>query len=307
MVSAKLQKQGLIEIATGMLLLILSFLILIIASFLYLDSYGTCLCFPLTLLAIAFVFSGIVSIVNSFFWGEEKYEKDFRQELKKSIILGLKIVLVVILLFSLFYFLMPKLFSLGGGEVKCATDPTRAYSLVYGYQTFKDNITNNWACGGGPMPPSLFPSGEYRGKCESSGGVWRVGHWGDGHCDFSFQDAGKECRDSSECEGSCVIKDESNTYHHDDNFIDEYKKKYCTPVCKGVCSKYPIRFCDWPFEGWLEVTNRKEEYFMHNVSVYVEKGSLPVGEYKYEMQNVSGYNPEKTDETGTIILSGFIC
>jgi hypothetical protein len=93
----------------------------------------------------------------------------------------------------------------------------------------------------------------YEKKCENQGGVWRCYGWCfpdyEHYCDFPFDDAGKECTNSQQCKGKCVI---------DSKYVQQiYPNRtggediVCKTDCVGKCAEYPLRHCDW----WFEVNN----------------------------------------------------
>jgi hypothetical protein len=92
----------------------------------------------------------------------------------------------------------------------------------------------------------------YSTRCRADGGDWscRQNLPFDiiCFCDFPLDDAGKECRRSSDCQGTCVLSKE---------FLDnQYPKREsstkinCT-FCTGNCSQWIFRDCG----GWIELNN----------------------------------------------------
>ncbi|MFA6427736.1 MAG: hypothetical protein WCW16_04850 [Candidatus Magasanikbacteria bacterium] len=94
---------------------------------------------------------------------------------------------------------------------------------------------------------------EYEQKCRQEGGKFicygmclpEYTHY----CDFRFDDAGKECTSSEQCKGVCDVSREyvQTNYPH----RNEYESIECIGTCKGSCSKYVHRDCEW----WFEINN----------------------------------------------------
>jgi len=89
--------------------------------------------------------------------------------------------------------------------------------------------------------------------CEEQGGTLKCygfcEPYYEHYCDFPFNDAGKECINSDQCEGKCVIGNnyvERNYPNRNLYFNIEVGDKL-----KGTCSLSPRRACDW----WFEVNN----------------------------------------------------
>jgi hypothetical protein len=81
-----------------------------------------------------------------------------------------------------------------------------------------------------------------KNKCRLQGGRWLSPGLSDLiYCDFILSDAGKECNDSDQCKGSCVIEVEAaQSYCPDYNM---YTFTLPCDIAKGACSKYIIRSC----------------------------------------------------------------
>ena len=72
-----------------------------------------------------------------------------------------------------------------------------------------------------PMETILTPFPQNKENCEASGGRWgRIGINPKESCNLPTKDAGKECSDSSECEGFCLV--------------------YLTPEQESQIAAYPI-------------------------------------------------------------------
>jgi hypothetical protein len=91
---------------------------------------------------------------------------------------------------------------------------------------------------------------EFKQACESRNGLFRV--YGMGFpsyphfCDFAFFDAGKECTDSSQCQGTCVL-------------ADAWSANSCKENCVGECSEFVLHDCD----NYAELIGGKAE--LHRV------------------------------------------
>jgi hypothetical protein len=83
----------------------------------------------------------------------------------------------------------------------------------------------------------------YEKKCEKQGGAWDVYSCANVspiyYCDFPFDDAGKERTNSQQCKGKCIVDSE----YVEKNYPNRKRGEYiiCSGICKGKCSKYPLR------------------------------------------------------------------
>ncbi len=68
------------------------------------------------------------------------------------------------------------------------------------------------------------------------------------HCDFPFEDAGKECGNSNQCKGKCVVNlEEIKRFCPVEQIMGSFNSFKCEGV-KGKCSQYPLRMCDIFYE-----------------------------------------------------------
>jgi hypothetical protein len=81
----------------------------------------------------------------------------------------------------------------------------------------------------------------YKGICAVQGGNWECGgwclKWYDHYCDFVFKDAGKECINSEQCMGGCIIEDFKRLTEQCPNWRDA---KQCdgSPYCQFYCKDF---------------------------------------------------------------------
>jgi len=110
----------------------------------------------------------------------------------------------------------------------------------------------------------------YEQKCENSGGRWECPGYCfanyQHYCDFPFDDVGKECTNSDQCDGSCIMNYTEVTQNYQNSkiyFTNEtyYSKINCTGICKGTCTKYPA-------------TDLGGEWFEINDSVIIVRGGM---------------------------------
>lgn len=121
------------------------------------------------------------------------------------------------------------------------------------------NTSSGWECRGaalGPLHPKynitieLMNSKEE--QCIHSGGRWTCrglcSLFYDHYCDFPSDDAGATCNNSHECQWTCTVPtDWINT-----NFPHaKGDKTTLCPSCQGICSAFPLRFCD----RWYSLEN----------------------------------------------------
>ena len=90
---------------------------------------------------------------------------------------------------------------------------------------------------------------EFRQKCEREGGRWECYGWClpmyEHFCDFPFDDAGKECLSSADCQGECVLEEWGDV----NKFVDpaagfSSDGVPCKIECKGTCATYRLSICD---------------------------------------------------------------
>ncbi|HCW32520.1 MAG: hypothetical protein UT55_C0009G0004 [Candidatus Peregrinibacteria bacterium GW2011_GWE2_39_6] len=78
---------------------------------------------------------------------------------------------------------------------------------------------------------------EFKKACENLSGHWicygKCAPFASHYCDLVYQDAGKSCENSNQCQGFCTIESP------DDN------------LGNGKCAPYPLRACD----RWYEVND----------------------------------------------------
>jgi len=112
-----------------------------------------------------------------------------------------------------------------------------------------------WACEFSYF--NIISEGLYEQKCEMQGGRWSC--YGfclpyyTHSCDFPYDDVGKECYNSQQCKGKCIVDFEYVEKNYPGRV--EYEDINCTDLCKGTCSEYPLMMCD----HWFEVNNTKIE------------------------------------------------
>lgn len=88
---------------------------------------------------------------------------------------------------------------------------------------------------------------EFEQLCSEQGGEWKC--YGfcmatyPRYCDFPLADAGEPCTNSNQCSGLCIADFGTN----------------CQENCKGKCSEYMLRPCDWYIEV---VDGRTEQNFI---------------------------------------------
>jgi len=90
----------------------------------------------------------------------------------------------------------------------------------------------------------------YKEKCNNEGGDWKCygmcGFLYTRFCDFPLDDAGKECTNSEQCKGRCIIEETEikKQYPNLENYA--YYEINCTDPCPtGRCSKDMLRLCDY--------------------------------------------------------------
>jgi len=125
------------------------------------------------------------------------------------------------------------------------------------------NTESGWSCSWGeddPPPENYGVRGEeFKDYCLGQGGSWIC--YGfcmpeyERFCDFPFEDQGKECSNSSECQGGCkaYVEGEESMDIASNNYSKLIQKDCSDGECKGQCSPYPKRFCDF----WYEIENNK--------------------------------------------------
>lgn len=95
--------------------------------------------------------------------------------------------------------------------------------------------------------------------CKSQNGSWRTFGMGGPielrfYCDFPYEDAGKPCNNSKQCEGECnmdyfYVMSKYPVEARSENYSYEEGHHFnCTDNCTGYCSSLLIRWCDWRFE-----------------------------------------------------------
>ncbi|MCU0653077.1 MAG: hypothetical protein MUD10_02350 [Candidatus Pacebacteria bacterium] len=89
--------------------------------------------------------------------------------------------------------------------------------------------------------------GIYKKECERQGGEWKCyglcSNSYDHYCDLPLGDGGKECANSDECNGLCIVDlgyAENNCVRDEADGGNTYK---CENA-KGACSKYNLRECN---------------------------------------------------------------
>lgn len=122
--------------------------------------------------------------------------------------------------------------------------------FIFLYPKCEDTKTG-WQCKFNYI--SIIAEGLYKQKCENQSGIWKCYGFCLPHythsCDFPFDDAGKECTNSQQCKGKCVVDFEYVEKNYPDR--EGWKDINCTDSCKGTCAKYPLGTCD----HWFEVNN----------------------------------------------------
>ena len=115
------------------------------------------------------------------------------------------------------------------------------------------NTETGWQCEFGDEKATQ----KYENQCKDEGGRWKCFglclpqyiHY----CDFPFSDAGQECSDSKQCNGTCITTKEYVETNYPNR--KEFEDITCSGTCKGTCTTYPLRSCEW----WFEVNNNTIE------------------------------------------------
>lgn len=116
-----------------------------------------------------------------------------------------------------------------------------------------ENLCNKTETGWYCVSMNESAEAKFKTVCESQGGIWKC--YGEclpfyeHYCDFPFDDAGKECVNSQQCKGKCIVDFEYVQQNYPDRI--PYENFTCMAECEGRCAEYPLRMCDW----WFELNN----------------------------------------------------
>jgi len=121
------------------------------------------------------------------------------------------------------------------------------------------NTSSGWSCRGAARTPlhqnynvsiKLMDSKEE--QCIRSGGRWKC--YGlcqvfyDHYCDFPSDDGGITCNNSQQCHWECTVETDWINANYP---LAKGDKKTLCPSCQGMCSSFPLRFCD----HWYSLEN----------------------------------------------------
>ncbi len=197
----------------------------------------------INLSAIVLILSGIVRLISHYLSKDD--DGDLMDQLRSTF---QKVILILACILSLLLILF-----IGANFF--------AYMIYVEDCSPHENATDaGFSCSMAPIDGlDMFIFSSAPKRCSEAGGIWRVGHWGDGNCDIPYHDTWINCTDSSQCLGECVVKDPYYSVYGAKS-IDPLIKEHCDQNgCTGSCSQVPIRICDWSYEGWVAVRGGRIE------------------------------------------------
>jgi hypothetical protein len=131
----------------------------------------------------------------------------------------------------------------GGNNSKC---DVKSGQLSAFFQQKCNETEVGWVC----YFDDTQTSDLYGEKCEQNGGMWDCSGFCmqdyPRTCECPYADAGKECTNSQQCIGKCVVDTGYVAEKYPHNTRDDVIN--CGFFCKGNCSAYPLGFCDWYYE-----------------------------------------------------------